>query len=86
MNMRNAKWANDFTMLDPDGTSLVDTYYSKSYVRHLFAANEMLAFWIASLHNLAFYLWLVKEARLKIQEGTFASWKDDMVKKVTQRL
>jgi queuine tRNA-ribosyltransferase len=86
MNMRNAKWANDFSMLDPDGTSLVDTYYSKSYVRHLFAANEMLAFWIASLHNLAFYLWLVKEARLKIQEGTFASWKDDMVKKVTQRL
>ncbi|MBI1267069.1 MAG: tRNA guanosine(34) transglycosylase Tgt [Cryomorphaceae bacterium] len=86
MNMRNAKWANDFSMLDPDGTSLVDTYYSKSYVRHLFAANEMLAFWIASLHNLAFYLWLVKEARLKIQDGTFATWKDEMVKKVTQRL
>lgn len=86
MNMRNAKWADDFSMLDPEGTSLVDTYYSKAYLRHLFVANEMLAFWIASLHNLAFYLWLVKEARQKIQEGTFATWKDDMVKKVTQRL
>lgn len=86
MNMRNAKWADDFSPLDPEGTSLVDTYYSKAYVRHLFVANEMLAFWIASLHNLAFYLWLVKEARLKIQDGTFTSWKEDMVKKVTQRM
>lgn len=86
LNMRNKKWENDFSPLDPDGTSFVDTYYSKAYVRHLFAANELLALQIASLHNLSFYLWLVKEARTQIQAGTFVQWKDAMVPRLTERL
>ncbi|MFZ6052935.1 tRNA guanosine(34) transglycosylase Tgt [Halocola ammonii] len=86
MNMRNKKWENDFSALDPDGDSYVDQFYSKAYVRHLFAANELLAMQIASLHNLSFYLALVKEARKKIEEGTFASWKNQMVPKLTERL
>ena len=86
MNMRNKKWADDFSPLDPDGTSYVDSFYSKAYVRHLFVANEILALQIASIHNLAFYLWLVKEARKHIIEGTFSSWKDSMVRKLNVRL
>jgi queuine tRNA-ribosyltransferase len=86
MNMRNAKWIDDFTPLDPDGTTFVDQHYSRAYVRHLFHANESLAMYIASIHNLGFYLALMREAREHIIEGDFASWKDQMVKKVTQRL
>lgn len=86
MNMRNRKWADDFSPLDPDGTSWVDSAYSKAYVRHLFAANELLALEIASIHNLAFYLWLVGEARKHIIAGDFPSWKRDMVERVTRRM
>ena len=86
MNMKNEKWKEDFSALDEYGTSFVDTYYSKAYVRHLFAAQERLAAQIATLHNLSFYLWLVGEARAKIIEGTFAEWKNKMVKQVTARL
>ena len=86
MNMRNNKWKDDFSPLDPDGGSFVDQFYSKAYVRHLFAAQEILALQIASLHNLNFYLRLVKEARNKIEEGNFASWKNLVVQKLQQRL
>lgn len=86
MNMRNKKWADDFSPLDEDGTAWVDQVYSKAYVRHLFAANELLAMQIASVHNLAFYLHLVAEARKHIIQGDFKRWKTDMVEKVTRRL
>lgn len=86
MNMRNKKWENDFSPLDPDGTSYVDQMYSKAYVRHLFHASELLAMQIASIHNLAFYLWLVGEARKHIIAGDFSTWKPMMVKCVTERL
>ncbi|NVK29286.1 MAG: tRNA guanosine(34) transglycosylase Tgt [Flavobacteriia bacterium] len=86
MNIKNAKWAKDFSPLDPNGDSFVDSIYSKAYVRHLFQANEYLGRQIASLHNLRFYLWLVKQAREKIQQGTFAEWKNMMVPKLQNRL
>ncbi|NVK05430.1 MAG: tRNA guanosine(34) transglycosylase Tgt [Flavobacteriia bacterium] len=86
INIKNAKWAKDFSPLDPNGDSFVDAMYSKAYVRHLFQANEYLGRQIASLHNLRFYLWLVKEARTKIQEGTFAEWKNQIVPKLQTRL
>jgi len=86
MNMRNKKWENDFSPLDESGDSYVDSYYSKAYVRHLFVANELLAMEIASVHNLNFYLRLVREARKKIMEGTFNEWKNVMVKQLSQRL
>lgn len=86
MNMRNKKWANDFSPLDPGGPSFVDETYSKAYVRHLFISQEILAMQIASLHNLAFYLWLVEEARKHIIAGDFKSWKEEMVINVTRRL
>ena len=86
MNMRNKKWADDFTPLQEDGASVVDHVYSKAYVRHLFIANELLAMQIASIHNLAFYLWLVGEARRHIIDGDFKSWKTTMVENVTRRL
>ena len=86
MNMRNKKWADDFTPLQEDGASAVDRIYSKAYVRHLFIANELLAMQIASIHNLAFYLWLVGEARRHIIDGDFKTWKTSMVEKVTRRL
>ncbi len=86
MNMRNKKWENDFTPLDPEGESYVDSFYSKAYVRHLFAAEEILALQIATIHNLNFYLRLVRRAREKILDGTFASWKNEMVVKLQNRL
>ncbi len=86
MNMRNEKWKDDFSPLDPVGTSFVDQVYSKAYVRHLFVAGEMLAAQIGSMHNLAFYLWLVGEARRKIEEGTFAAWKQMMIPRLSSRL
>lgn len=86
MNMRNKKWADDFSPLDEGGAAWVDEVYSKAYVRHLFISQELLAMQIASVHNLAFYLWLVKEARKHIIAGDFKAWKTDMVEKVTRRL
>ena len=86
MNMRNAKWENDFSELDPSGSSFVDHAYSKAYLRHLFIAGEMFAAMIASEHNLAFYLALVREARRHIEEGDFSTWKEATVKRITTRL
>lgn len=86
MNMRNEKWKDDFSMLDPDGESYVDNFYNKAYVRHLMISKEILGAQIATLHNLAFYLWLVKEARKRIIDGTFSAWKDKMVVNMAQRL
>ncbi|MGN0187451.1 MAG: tRNA guanosine(34) transglycosylase Tgt [Paludibacteraceae bacterium] len=86
MNMKNRKWANDFSPIDPDSDCFVDTAYTKAYLRHLFVAGELLAMQIASIHNLAFYLWLVGEARRHIMEGDFATWKDEMVVRTMRRL
>lgn len=86
INIKNKKWENDFSALDPNGTSFVDSAYSKAYLRHLFAANEYLGRQIASLHNLRFYLWLVGQAREKILAGTFNDWKNLMVPKLENRL
>lgn len=86
MNMRNLKWADDFSPIDPEGTSYVDTAYSKAYLRHLFISQELLAMQIASIHNLAFYLWLTNQAREHIIAGDFASWKKEMLERVTRRL
>ncbi len=86
VNLRNEKWRMDFSELDPDGTSFVDHRYTKAYVRHLFIAGEMLGPLIASQHNIAFYLWLVGEARKHIIAGDFREWKDVMVKRVTTRI
>lgn len=86
MNMRNLKWAEDFTPIDPEGDSFVDRTYTKAYLRHLFIAGEMFAAQIASEHNLAFYLSLVRQAREHIIAGDFASWKEDTVKRVMTRL
>jgi queuine tRNA-ribosyltransferase len=86
INLKNAKWKDDFSLLDPEGTSYVDTAYTKAYVRHLTVANELLAGQIASIHNLAFYVWLVGEARQQIKAGTFSSWKSKMVKQVSTKL
>ena len=86
MNMRNKKWADDFSPVDPDGTSFVDHHYSRAFLRHLIISGEMLGAQIASQHNLAFYLWLVKEARKHILDDTFKGWKDEMVRKLSVRL
>ena len=86
MNMRNKKWEDDFSPIDPNGTADVDVFYSRAYLHHLFKAQELLALEIASIHNLAFYLWLVKEARKHILAGDFSSWKSGMIRKVTNRL
>lgn len=86
INIKNEKWKNDFSALDETGTSYVDKKYSKAYLRHLIHCNELLGAQIASIHNLAFYLWLVGEARNQIIAGTFYEWKNNMVKKITQRL
>lgn len=86
MNMKNEKWKNDFSPLDEFGTSYVDKVYSKAYVRHLFVSKELLAMQIASIHNLAFYLWLVSEARAHIAQGDFSMWKKEMIFRLGQRL
>jgi len=86
MNMRNKKWEMDFSPIDPDGDSYVDTAYSKAYLHHLFKAKELLAMQIASIHNLAFYLYLVGEARKHIIGGDFSIWKYKMIEKLGQRL
>jgi len=86
INIKNEKWKNDFSELDENGFSFVDKQYSKAYLRHLIKSQEMLGAMIASLHNLGFYLWLVKEARKKIMNAEFAPWKEKMVKQLGQRL
>jgi queuine tRNA-ribosyltransferase len=86
INIKNKKWENDFSPVEEDGASYVDHLYTRAYLRHLFAAREFLGGMIASQHNLAFYLWLVREARKHILEGDFASWKPMMVERVKQRL
>ncbi|MDD2438393.1 MAG: tRNA guanosine(34) transglycosylase Tgt [Massilibacteroides sp.] len=86
MNMRNRKWADDFSPIDPDGYCFVDTLYTKAYLHHLVKVEEILGLQIASVHNLAFYLWLVKEARRHILKGDFSSWKGGMVKQLSNRL
>ena len=86
INIKNQKWKNDFSPLDSSGYSYVDKDYSKAYVSHLFSVNEMLGKQILSLHNLSFYLWLVRQARKHILEGSFHSWKEKMVKNMQQRL
>lgn len=86
MNMRNKKWENDFSPIDIEGDAYVDTDYTKAYLHHLFKAKEYLALQIASVHNLAFYLWLVGEARKHILEDTYTTWKEKMLKEVTTRL
>lgn len=86
MNMRNRKWADDFSPIDSDAHSFVDTQYSRAYLHHLFKADEILGLQIASIHNLAFYLWLVKEARRQIFAGDFYSWKKGMINQLGNRL
>jgi len=86
INIKNAKWANDFSPLEQDTGCFVDEQYTKAYLRHLFVSDEILAMQITSIHNLAFYLRLVKEARIRIKNGTFADWKDEMVIKTMQRI
>lgn len=86
MNMKNERWKNDFSVLDENGTSYVDHAYSKAYLRHLVHSQELLAAQIASIHNLAFYLWLVGAAREQIIAGTFYEWKEKMVKQLSIRL
>lgn len=86
INIKNKKWEDDFSVIDTMAHTYVDTDYSKAYLRHLFAANEFLGKQIATIHNLGFYLWLVREARRQIIAGTFASWKNVMVEKVSRRL
>ena len=86
INIKNKKWENDFNPIDPNGFSSVDKRYSRSYLRHLFVSKEMLGPQIASIHNLSFYLWLVNESRIKIEDGTFRDWKNKMVVKLVERL
>ena len=86
INIKNAKWKSDYSPIDPNGTSFVDKMYSKAYLRHLIVTNEYLGKQIASIHNLAFYLWLVNTAREQILAGTFKEWKNNMVPKLESRL
>ena len=86
INIKNKKWESDFSPIDEMGITFVDTLYSKAYLKHLFSANEMLGKQIASIHNLGFYLWLVREARKHIISGDFRTWKDQIVKQMDKRL
>jgi len=86
INIRNEKWKDDFSPLDENGHSFVDTLYSKAYLRHLFASREILGLQIATLHNLAFYTGLMREARRRILDGTFTAWKNDLVPRLERRL
>ncbi|MDR1895377.1 MAG: tRNA guanosine(34) transglycosylase Tgt [Prevotellaceae bacterium] len=86
INIKNKKWENDFSPIDCQGISFVDSYYTKAYLRHLFVAKEMLGAQIASIHNLAFYIWLTREARNKINEGRFNEWKKSMIPKLKTRI
>ena len=86
INIKNKKWKDDLSIIDPNGTSYVDTNYSKAYLRHLFVNNEILGKQIASLHNIRFYLWLMEESQNHLEKGTFSNWKNSMTKKLTKKL
>jgi queuine tRNA-ribosyltransferase len=86
INIRNEKWKDDLSLIDPTLGGYVSTFYSKAYLRHLIINKEILGAQIATIQNLTFYLWLVREARKQIEAGVFAAWKDRMVKIVSQRL
>ena len=86
INIKNSKWKNDHSVLDKNGKSEVDRYYTKAYLRHLFNCNEILAKQIATLHNLRFYSWLIEESRNKINDGSFTDWKSSILKKLSLRL
>lgn len=86
INIKNKRWADDFSPIDIESDCFVDTQYSKAYLRHLFISKELLGMQIASIHNLAFYLWLVKTARQHILFGDFKTWKEDMIERVTYRI
>jgi len=86
LNIKNEKWKDDFSPIDPEGSLFADREYSKAYLRHLFLSKEMLSSMIASLHNLGFYMWLMREARSQILQGTFVSWKNKMTVQLMQRL
>lgn len=86
INIKNQKWEKDFSSIDPNGPTTIDSSYTKAYLRHLIRVKENLGIQIATIHNLGFYLWLVGEARKHIQAGDFASWKDQMIPKLTNRL
>ena len=86
INIRNSKWADDFSPIDAEGESFVDKQYTKAYLRHLFQSKEMLGPMIGSIHNLAFYMWLVDESRTQIFQGTFKTWKEKMVRQMRNRL
>ncbi|MCB0770783.1 MAG: tRNA-guanine transglycosylase, partial [Flavobacteriales bacterium] len=86
VNIKNKQWSEDHGPLDPDGTCWVDGFYSKAFVRHLFQSGEFLGQQIASLHNLGFYLALMEEARTMITDGTFSSWKNELLPKLKTRL
>ena len=86
INIKNKKWEDDFSPIDEMGMTFVDTDYSKAYLKHLFSVNELLGKQIATIHNLGFYLWLVREARKHILAGDFKVWKDKMVKQMDKRL
>ncbi|MDD2197247.1 MAG: tRNA guanosine(34) transglycosylase Tgt [Bacteroidales bacterium] len=86
INIRNKKWSKDFSPIDTMGITFADNRFSKAYLRHLFVAKEMLGPQLASMHNLGFYLWLVGQARQKIEDDTFRPWKEKMVKKLAKRL
>lgn len=86
INIRNKKWETDFSPIDPEGDTFADQRYSKAYLRHLFVSGEMLGPMLATIHNLRFYMWLVKEARSRIEKGQFAAWKHTMCARLAQRL
>jgi queuine tRNA-ribosyltransferase len=86
INIKNEKWKDDFTPVDPAGNTFADTQYSRAYLRHLVISKEMLGAQIATIHNLGFYLWLMKEIRVQIRNGTFREWKEQMKKKLSERL
>jgi len=84
--MKNEKWKHDFTPVDEEGIMPADRTCSKAFLRHLIISNEMLGAMLASLHNLVFYLWLMRQARIKIAAGEFSPWKEQMIKQLSQRL
>jgi len=86
INIKNRKWMDDYSPIDASGNSFVDMQYSKAYLRHLIISGEMLGMQIASLHNLAFYLWLVRKAFKEIKSGTFTAWKEKMIPALSTRL
>ncbi len=86
INIKNKKWENDFSVIDPEGHTYVDTDYTKAYLRHLFTVNELLGKQIATVHNLGFYMALVRQAREHIIKGTFPEWKNKMVRQMDKRL